>query len=80
MKTAAKLRNKFVTAKEKARTIVLKGQNNGSDEQALGALMRIDLAIVGAILSMVTGVFICSALVPAPKIMMGNCVNEARES
>jgi len=41
-------------------------QNNGSDEQALGALMRMVFAMVGAMRSMVTGVFTRSAFVPAP--------------
>lgn len=41
-------------------------QNKGSDEQALGALIRMVFAIVGAMRSMVTGVFTRSAFVPAP--------------
>ena len=42
------------------------GQNNGSDEQALGARIRMVFAMVGAMRSMVTGVFTRSAFVPAP--------------
>lgn len=53
-------------------------QNRGSDEQALGARMRIALAIVGAIRSVVTGVLMRSAFIPAPYIIIGNCVNAAR--
>jgi hypothetical protein len=41
-------------------------QNNGSEEQAFGALIRMVFAMVGAMRSMVTGVFIRSAFVPAP--------------
>ena len=41
-------------------------QNNGSDEQALGARMRMAFDMVGAIRSMVTWVGIRSAFVPAP--------------
>ena len=41
-------------------------QNNGAAVQALGALMRIDLAIVGAILSVVTGCCTRAAGMPAP--------------
>ena len=46
---------------------------------ALGALMRIALAIVGAILSVVTGVSTLWAFVAAPRKMIGNCMYEALE-
>lgn len=47
-------------------------QNNGLEKQALGALMRMQRAIVGAIWSIVTGVRIRSGEVPAPQKIMGN--------
>ena len=55
-------------------------QNRGSEEHALGALMRMLRASVGAILSIVTGSIMRSAWLPAPKNMMGNCMNEALDN
>ena len=45
---------------------VFPSQNNGSELQAFGARMRMALAMVGAIRSVVTGVFTFSAWTPWP--------------
>ena len=61
-----KLQKKCVTGTENTQNIVLQLQNNGSAVHALGALMRMDLATVGAILSVVTGVFTRAEGISAP--------------
>ena len=69
----------MVTTHEKKQNNSSVCQNNGSDEQALGALIRMVFAMVGAMRSMVTGVFTRSAFMPAPNMIIGNCTKEARE-
>ena len=69
----------MVTTHEKRQNNSSVCQNSGSDEQALGALIRMVFAMVGAMRSIVTGVFTRSAFMPAPKMMIGNYTKEARE-
>ena len=62
----AKVTKVFVTHQRKGQNNSSVCQNNGSDEQAFGALIRMVFAMVGAMRSIVTGVFTRSAFIPAP--------------
>ena len=49
-------------------------QKSGSDVHALGARMRMQRAMVGAMRQVLTGVSMRCGAVPAPKMKMGNWV------
>lgn len=53
---------------------IITRQNKGSAVHALGALMRIERQIVGAIRSVVTGISMRAWLTPGPISTMGNCM------